>query len=123
MLLEVNQQIMGGTWEKITFNDILTAMRSIIVAIIDEVKDLIIQELLKFSIEKLRPIIEMLSSYIVRERLDDIASAMEEIIRNCPIIWFKFGNQNLETKIDTVDYADIDVSSTKKGEQPSTNKC
>jgi hypothetical protein len=123
MLLEVNQQLMGGTWEKITFKDILTAMQSIIVAIINEVKDLIIQELLKFTLEKLRPIIDMLSSLIVRERLDDIAEAMAEIIRNCPIIWFKFGNQNLETKLDTVDYADIDVSSNKEGEQPSTNNC
>jgi len=123
MLLEVNQQLMGGTWEKITFKDIIVAMRSIIVAIINEVKDLIIQELLKFLLDKLRPIIEMLSSLIVRERLDDIAEAMAEIIRNCPVIWFKFGNQNLETKLDTVDYADIDVSSNKNGEQPSTNKC
>ena len=123
MLLEVNQQLMGGTWEKITFREILMAMRSIIVAIIKEVKDLIIQELLKFLLEKLRPIIEMLSSLIIRERLDDIAAAMEEIVRNCPIIWFKFGNQNLDTKLDTVDYADIDVSSNKEGEQPSTNNC
>jgi hypothetical protein len=123
MLLEVNQQLMGGTWEKITFREILMAMRSIIIAIIKEVKDLIIQELLKFLLEKLRPIIEMLSSLIIRERLDDIAAAMEEIVRNCPIIWFKFGNQNLETKLDTVDYADIDVSSNKEGEQPSTNNC
>ena len=123
MLLEVNQQIMGGTWEKISFKDILTAMRSIIVAIINEVKDLIIQELLKFSLEQLKPIVEMLSSIIVRERLEDISEAMYEIIRNCPVIWFNFGNQNLETKLDTVDYADIDVSSTKKGEQPSTNNC
>ena len=123
MLLEVNQQLMGGTWEKITFNDILIAMRSIIVSIVKEVVDLIIQELLKFVMEELRPIFEMFTSIIVRERLEDIAEAMEEIIRNCPLIWFRFGNQDLETKLDTVDYADIDVSSNKKGESPSTNNC
>lgn len=123
MLLEVNQQLMGGTWEKITFNDILIAMRSIIVSIVNEVVDLIIQELLKFVMEELRPIFEMFTSIIVRERLEDIAEAMEEIIRNCPLIWFRFGNQDLETKLDTVDYADIDVSSNKKGESPSTNNC
>ena len=55
--------------------------------------------------------------------LEDIASVMEDIIRNCPFIWFKFGNQDLETKLDTVDYADIDASTTKKGESPSTNNC
>ena len=123
MLLEVNQQLMGGSWEKITFRDLLIAMNSIITAIVKEVKDLIIQELLKFAMEQLQPLIELLNSIIVRERLDDIAEAMQEIIRNCPVIWFTFGNQNLETKLDTVDYADIDVSSNKEGEQPSTNKC
>jgi hypothetical protein len=49
---------------------------------------------------------------------------IDNIIKNCPLIWFSFGGgQQLETKLDTVDYADIDVSSTKKGEQPTTNAC
>lgn len=123
MLLEVNQKIMGGTWEKFTMKDLLEALRVIINAIVKEVRDMVIQELLKLVLKALEPIIQMLASILLREQLENYADAILEIVRNCPIIWFKFGNKYEDTKLDTVDYADIDVSSNKEGEQPSTNKC
>jgi hypothetical protein len=123
MLLEVNQKIMGGTWEKFTMKDLLLIMRSLITAIVKEVRDLIIQELLKLVLKQLEPIIQMLSSILLREQLENYADSIMEIIRNCPFIWFTFGNKYEDTKLDTVDYADIDVSHTKEGEQPSTNDC
>lgn len=123
LLLEVNQTIMGGTWEKFTLDDLLKAMRAIIVSIIKEVKDLIIQELLKLVMDKLQPIIAMLASILLREQIENYADIIMDIIRNCPIIWFKFGNQLQDTKLDTVDYADIDASSNKEGDEPSTNSC
>ena len=98
-------------------------MRSIIEAIVKELRDLIIQELLKLLWKQLHPLIELMESAIVRERLEYYAEVINSIIKNCPFIWFSFGSQLLETKLDTVDYADIDVSSTKKGEQPKTNFC
>lgn len=123
LLLEVNEEIMGGTWEKFTIEDLLKAMRGVIAGIIKEVKDLVIQELLKLVLEQLKPIKEMLTSILVREQLEDYADAIMEIVRNCPFIWFQFGNQLTESKLDTVDYADIEVSSNKEGESPSTNNC
>ena len=123
MLLEVNQRIMGGTWEKFTVEDLLKAMVGVINAMVKELRDLLIQELLKFLMNALQPIIEMLGSIIVRERLEYYAEVIENIIKNCPMIWFSFGNQDLETKLDTVDYADIDVSTTRAGEQPNINNC
>ena len=123
MLLEVNQKIMGGTWEKFTMADLLKAMRSIIVGIVKEVRDLILQELLKLVIKQLTPIIQKLAAMLLREQVDNYANAIMDVIRNCPFIWFSFGNQDLETKLDTVDYADIDASHTKEGEQPTTNNC
>ena len=123
MLLEVNQRIMGGTWEKFTVEDLLKAMVGVINAMVKELRDLLIQELLKLLMKVLQPIIEMLGSIIVRERLEYYADVIENIIKNCPTIWFSFGNQDLETKLDTVDYADIDVSTTRAGEQPNTNNC
>lgn len=123
MLLEVNQKIMGGTWEKFTMKDLLEALRSIIVAIVKEIRDLVIQELLKLVEKVLHPIIETITAIILREQLESYADTISEIIRNCPFIWFRFGNQYQDTKLDTVDYADIDVSHNKEGEQPSTNKC
>ena len=123
MLLEVNQKIMGGTWEKFTMKDLLEALRVIIVAIIKEIRDLVIQELLKLVLKVLEPIIQTITAILLREQLESYADAILEIIRNCPFIWFRFGNQYQDTKLDTVDYADIDVSNTKEGEQPSTNNC
>jgi len=123
MLLEVNQKIMGGTWEKFTMKDLIQALRSIIVAIVKEIRDMVIQELLKLVLKALEPIIQMLGSILHREQLENYADSILEIIRNCPFIWFSFGNKQEDTKLDTVDYADIDVSHNKEGEQPSTNKC
>lgn len=123
MLLEVNQKIMGGTWEKFTMKDLLEALRVIITAIIKEIRDMVIQELLKLVLKALEPIIQMLASILLREQLENYADAILEIIRNCPLIWFRFSHKYEDTKLDTVDYADIDVSDNKEGEQPSTNKC
>lgn len=123
MLLEVNQRLMGGTWQKFTVEDLMKAMMGVINAMVKELRDLLIQELLKFLMKVLQPIIEMLGSIIIRERLEYYAEVIENIIKNCPVIWFRFGNQDLETKLDTVDYADIDVSSTRAGEQPKNEKC
>lgn len=123
MLLEVNQKIMGGTWEKFTLKDLIQALRAIIVAIVKEIRDMVIQELLKLVLKALEPIIQMLASILLREQLENYADAILEIIRNCPFIWFRFSNKYEDTKLDTVDYADIDTSHNKEGEQPSTNKC
>jgi hypothetical protein len=103
--------------------DLLMALRSIIVAIIKEIRDLVIQELLKLVLKALEPIIQTIAAIILREQLENYADTILEIIRNCPFIWFRFSNKYEDTKIDTVDYADIDVSHNKEGEQPSTNKC
>jgi hypothetical protein len=71
---------------------------------------------------KLQPLIEMLTSIIAREQIENYVDTINELIRNCPFFWFKFGTEQLDTKLDTVDYADIDVSSNKADDKP-TNKC
>ena len=124
MLFEVNETIMGGKWQKLSVKDLIKSMRDIIVAIIKEIRDLIIQELLKLLLKVLSPIIAVLLSSLVREQLEAYAEAIDEIIRNCPRIWFSFGrNENSETKLDVVDYADIDTSETKVGDSPQLKNC
>ena len=117
MLLEVNQKIMGGTWEKFTLKDLIQALKTIIVAIVKEIRDMVIQELKKLVLKALEPIIQMLASILLREQFENYSDAILDIIRNC------FSNKYKDTKLDTVDYADIDTSHNKEGEQPSTNKC
>ena len=122
MLLEVNRQIMGGSWKAFTAEDLMKSMQSIIISIVKEVRDLVIQELLKLVLKFLEPLKEMMESILLREQIENYTAAINDIIRNCPSIWFSFGNQDLETKLDTVDYADIDVSSTRNDDKP-INKC
>lgn len=122
MLLEVNQQMMGGTWEKFTMSDLLKAMQSVIVAIIKEIRDLIVQELLKLVLKELHPLIIAFSDILIREQVENYAEVIEDIIRNCPYMWLNFsGAQDQETRLDTVDYADIDANNNK--ETPKTNNC
>ena len=122
MLLEVNQQMMGGTWEKFTMSDLLKAMQSVIVAIIKEIRDLIVQELLKLVLKELHPLIIAFSDILIREQVENYAEVIEDIIRNCPYMWLNFsGAQDQETRLDTVDYADIDTNNNK--ETPKTNNC
>lgn len=123
MLLEVNQKIMGGTWEKFSLKDLLMALRSVIVAIVKEIRDLILQELLKLALDKLEPIKLSILAVLLREQLDSYSDAISDIMRNCPPIWFRFSNKYQDTKLDVVDYADIDTTITNGGEQPTTNEC
>jgi hypothetical protein len=123
MLLEVNHRIMGGTWKMFSVEELLKAMSNIIIGMINELKDLLIQELLELLFSQLEPLKQMLATAIVREKLEYFAQVIDNIIKNCPLIWFRFSSQLLETKLDTVDYADIDVSTMKPNEQPKNNKC
>ena len=123
LLLEVNQRLMGGTWKMFDFEDVLKAMTDVINSIVKELRDLIIQELLKFLESQLGAIREMFTSMLFREKLEEYATIIDRILRDCPIMWFKFGNEELDTKLDTVDYADIVVAETKVGDRPNNNKC
>jgi hypothetical protein len=98
MLLEVNKQIMGGSWKTFTIEDLLKSMQGIIISIIKEVRDLVKQELLKLVLKQLEPLKEMIESMLLREQIENYTNAINDIIRNCPVIWFKFGNQDQETK-------------------------
>lgn len=122
MLFQVNEIIMGGKWEAFTMRDLIKALESVIVSIINEIRDLILQELLKLLHEVLDPLIKMFTTLIINEQVEGYVSAIRSMIEDCPIIWFRLGNKYEETKLDTVDYADIDTSVITAGEQPE-EKC
>lgn len=123
MLLEVNQKLMGGSWQMFSVEDLIKAMRSIITDIIKEVRDLLIQELLKFLMKLLQPIMELLGSIIIRERLEDFAEIIKDILTNCPVLWFRLSSQYQDTKLDTIDYADIDTTVNNGDAQPTNKNC
>jgi len=122
LLLEVNQKLMGGTWEKFRLDDLIKAMWPIIQSLIKEVKDLIIQELLKLLLKQLTPIFEMLSSLLLREQAENYAELIRDIIRNCAF-WFRFKKNDQDTTLDTVDYADIERGEENNEDAPNINNC
>lgn len=122
MLLQVNEVIMGGKWRAFTMEDLLKALESVIISVINEIRDLILQELLKLLNKVLSPLIAMFTAMVINEQVEGYVSAIRSMMEDCPILWFRFGNEYENTKLDTVDYADIDTSQIIPGEKPE-KKC
>lgn len=123
LLFEVNNQLMGQTWHKLSFEELLMQMRGIIVTIVRQVKDLVAQELLKLVIKLLDPIVATVKNLILKEILDEYVAILRDIINNCPFIWFSLGQKLVDTELDTVDYADIDTTVDKRGDVPKNANC
>ena len=121
LILMVNQKIVGNS--NFSFADVTKMIRQIITSLVKEVRDLVVQELLKLVMEQLEPIIQMMSSALVLEQMNDYADIINDIIKNCPSIWFKFKNKLQDTTLDSVDYADIDVPTEEEKDKPNTNNC
>ena len=124
MVIVVNQSMMGGgKWEKFNFSNLFKALQDIIVGIVKEVKDLIIDKLWKLVATRLDPLITITSDEIVKEQLDSYADVLREIMKYAPYIFHFIGGQRQDTKIDDVDYADIDIPSENNRDTPNTNNC
>ena len=124
MVIVVNQSMMGGgKWEKFNFSNLFKALQDIIVGIVKEVKDLIIDKLWKLVATRLDPLITITSGKIVKEQLDSYADVLREIMKYAPYIFHFIGGQRQDTKIDDVDYADIDIPSENNQDTPNTNNC
>lgn len=124
MVIVVNQSMMGGgKWEKFNFSNLFKALQDIIVGIVKEVKDLIIDKLWKLVATRLDPLITITSDEIVKEQLDSYADVLREIMKYAPYIFHFIGGQRQDTKIDDVDYADIDIPSEINQDTPNTNNC
>lgn len=124
MVIMVNKKIMGSEIGSISFEDVIKSMRGLIISIVKEVKDAIVQELLKLLIDKLSPIVKLMGDMLVQETLGYYRDLMIEIMTECSfslnLPWFKNSFENTST--GDVDYADIDNSETIR-EEPITNNC
>lgn len=124
MVIVVNQSMMGGgKWEKFNFSNLFKALQDIIVGIVKEVKDLIIDKIWKLVATRLDPLITITSDEIVKEQLDSYADVLREIMKYAPYVFHFIGGQRQDTKIDDVDYADIDIPSENNQDTPNTNNC
>jgi hypothetical protein len=119
MLLYVNKELMGGFGTKNpSFNDILKEMKSIVASEVKEIVDMIIAELLKLLIDKLSPLMSLMSDLLIKEAMKDYTDLLNQIMQLCS---FSFCNRKGEgnTILDNVDYADID----NPPRQPNTSNC
>lgn len=118
LLLYVNKEIMGGFGKNPTYEELLRQMRSIIVAVVKEVRDMILAELYSYLISKLQPLIELMSSLIIKESMSEYTELLNQIAQYCSLSFCGSGG-NMNSVLDNVDYADIDTPP----ERPKTNNC
>lgn len=101
ILLAINSNIMGGKMPS-SIEEILKSLNNLIVAIIKEIKDMILQELYNFLIKQLTPLIELYINKLTLESIKYYKELLEDIINNC--LPSSYGAQSV---IDDVNYADI----------------
>lgn len=125
LLFLVNQKIMGADIKKFDIKDVLRALQDLIISIVRELISTICQEFLKFILEVLGPLRDLLVDLITQEKAKRYRDLIKSIIENCLIIpkfenpfGFTFDN----TKIANVDYADIDKNEVAI-DKPQSNDC
>lgn len=107
LLIEVNRALMGmEDKNKYNIEDFLKSIEGLITSIVRELVDLILQELLNWCLKILGELLEVLSDELVKESLEYYSRLIKLLFKAC---WFKASHRApLETKLDHVDYADID---------------
>ena len=82
ILLAINSNIMGGKMPS-SIEEILKSLNNLIVAIIKEIKDMILQELYNFLIKQLTPLIELYINKLTLESIKYYKELLEDIINSC----------------------------------------
>jgi len=116
MLFQVNKQILGDYSEYESVEDFLKANQALIIGLVQKIRDMILEELMAFVMDKLKILISLWSSAIVREYTEKISKIMKLLKTDCLGEWAK--RRVLDTDIPIVQYADIDNT-----EVPITEHC
>lgn len=105
ILYAINSQIMGGTGNITEWATFMENFDSLMKSVIVTVKDIIVKELYNFTMEKLKPILELLINKLALETIKYYKDLIMDLIANC-IPSIRLGS-NGSTVIDNVNYADI----------------
>lgn len=120
-LLLVNKKVMGVLNEDDAididevFNELMESLFSIIKDIIIKIKDLLVDMMLSYILEKLTPLLTIFASRLLLETLKAYKDLLESILENCKIPMFNIGNK-LIGNIDDVNYADIIPTQTENNQ-------
>jgi hypothetical protein len=143
LLIAVNKALVGNSTRTINAEDLLNAMKGVVVGLVREVRDLVLQKLLDYLLSLLMPIVAELAAKIELEQyqsymallrsllslISDTASIGMEITSTIKTILNKYGAHNskrsdidLPTVLDNVTYADItpeDAANNENNNEPS----
>lgn len=143
LLIAVNKALVGNSTRTINAEDLLNAMKGVVVGLVREIRDLVLQKLLDYLLSLLMPIVAELAAKIELEQyqsymallrsllslISDTASIGMEITSTIKTILNKYGAHNskrsdidLPTVLDNVTYADItpeDAANNENNNEPS----
>lgn len=109
LLLEVNRQLMRSNDEDLSIESFVRMNIGLIISIVKEIKDYILNELLRWVSRELNELITLFGAQLIIEQLNDYIRLFKLIKETClPLLT---GTEQTATMIN-VDYADIDNDET-----------
>ena len=122
----LNISIMGNPLELgkkvISFQDILPYFMNILTNVIKTIKDMIVEMLYSWVIEKLTPILTLFTLRLVMEQLEAYRKLIEDMLIACIGAYKRLGGNGIGGNgIDQVDYVDIDPELEKLKQTPISN--
>lgn len=105
LLYYVNSKMLGRNLPD-TLDGIFEQMGNLIVAIIKNIKNIILNELYNFLIEELKPLIELFAARMVLESVKAYKDLLLSLLETCAFGW-NGNNNTVIGQIDNVNYADI----------------
>ena len=104
------------------WEDFLRNFQNVLFNIIKQIKDIIVEELYKFVMEQLQPLLELMIAKIALETVMYYKELIEQLLGNCiPRISIpKLNGTNMV--IDNVNYADI-TTEAEPTDYDNDNKC
>ena len=126
ILYAINSQIMGGDAEGMfvlkSWEDFLRNFQNVLFKIIKQIKDILVEELYKFVMDQLKPLLELMIAKIALETVQYYRDLIEQLIGQCiPNIMIP-GVNSSPTTIENVNYADI-VEPQTEPEEVNKKQC
>ena len=112
LVYQFNRKIMGGDIGFVyTFKDFFKLIKNLLYAMIKEIVELIIKELLNFLTSLIKKMVEMVAGLMIKEMVDDYKELFRKLIQDClpniAITFWRGHRTLLDTTLPEVDYADI----------------
>ena len=109
ILYQINGAVMGSNVDNLkSWENFLKNFQNVLFNIIKQVKDIIVEELYKFVMAKLKPLLELMISKIALETVMYYKELIEQLLTGCFLPNIAVPNLNTpNTVIDNVNYADI----------------